>query len=109
MKRASAVTLSALILAVSGAVSSAVPPAHPAAAASAPAYLYKTTFVRAAPGKPLELIDLLKARMAFHDAAGDELALFSGAAGEGFGVAVGVVCAAGAGSVSGIRSERPRR
>ena len=35
-------------------------------------YLYKTTFIRAAPGKLLDLIDLLKERMAVHDAAGDK-------------------------------------
>ncbi|MCJ7680113.1 MAG: hypothetical protein MUP70_05255 [Candidatus Aminicenantes bacterium] len=35
-------------------------------------YLYKTTFVRAAPGKLLELIDLLKERMAWYDSVGDE-------------------------------------
>lgn len=34
-------------------------------------YLYKTTFIRAAPGKLLDLIDLLKERMPVHDAAGD--------------------------------------
>ncbi len=37
-----------------------------------PAYLYKTTFVRAAPGKLLDLIALHKGRMAGYDAAGDE-------------------------------------
>ena len=35
-------------------------------------YLYKTTFVRAAPGKLLELIDLLKERMDWYDSVGDE-------------------------------------
>jgi hypothetical protein len=35
-------------------------------------FLYKTTFIRAAPGKLLDLIDLLKDRMAVHDAAGDK-------------------------------------
>lgn len=35
-------------------------------------YLYKTTFIRAAPGKLLDLIDLLKDRMAGHDASGDK-------------------------------------
>ena len=35
-------------------------------------YLYKTTFVRAAPGKLLELIDLYKKQMPAYDAAGDE-------------------------------------
>ena len=37
-----------------------------------PTYLYKTTFVRAAPGKLLELIDLYKSRMAVYQAMGDE-------------------------------------
>lgn len=36
-----------------------------------PAYLYKTTFVRAAPGKLLDLIALYKSRMAVDDASGD--------------------------------------
>jgi hypothetical protein len=35
-------------------------------------YLYKTTFIRAAPGKLLDLIDLLKGWMVVHDKAGDE-------------------------------------
>jgi len=39
---------------------------------SGPTYLYKTTFVRAAPGKLLDLIALYKSRMAVADAAGDE-------------------------------------
>jgi hypothetical protein len=39
-------------------------------------YLYKTSFVRAAPGKLLELIDLVKSRMAAMDAAGDERPLW---------------------------------
>ena len=37
-----------------------------------PTYLYKTTFVRAAPGKLLDLIALYKERMAADDASGDE-------------------------------------
>jgi hypothetical protein len=37
-----------------------------------PAYLYKTTFVRAAPGKLLDLIALYKERMATYDSSGDE-------------------------------------
>ena len=36
-----------------------------------PAYLYKTTFVRAAPGRLLDLIELYKGRMAVIEAAGD--------------------------------------
>jgi len=38
----------------------------------APTYLYKTTFVRAAPGKLLELVALYKSQMAVEEAAGDE-------------------------------------
>ena len=34
-------------------------------------YLYRATFVRAAPGKLLELIDLFKERMPVYDASGD--------------------------------------
>jgi len=36
-----------------------------------PVYLYRTTFVRAAPGKLLDLIALYKIRMAVDDASGD--------------------------------------
>jgi len=39
-------------------------------------YLYKTTFVRAAPGKLLDLIALYKSRMAVDDASGDERPLW---------------------------------
>ena len=41
-------------------------------ASSGPIYLYKATFVRAAPGKLLDLIALYKARMTVIDASGDE-------------------------------------
>jgi hypothetical protein len=41
-----------------------------------PAYLYKTTFVRAAPGKLLDLVALYKSRMAVDEAAGDERPLW---------------------------------
>jgi len=41
-----------------------------------PTYLYKTTFVRAAPGKLLDLIALYKSQMAVDDAAGDERPLW---------------------------------
>ena len=51
-----------------------VPAAGPQS--SGPAFLYKTTFVRAAPGKLLELIDLYKGRLAVFDAAGDERPLW---------------------------------
>lgn len=43
---------------------------------SEPTYLYKTTFVRAAPGKLLDLIALTKSRMADMDASGDERPLW---------------------------------
>jgi len=36
-------------------------------------YLYKATFIRAAPGKLLDLIELLKGRMSVYDAWGDKL------------------------------------
>jgi hypothetical protein len=36
-----------------------------------PTYLYKTTFVRAAPGRLLDLIALYKERMVVHDSSGD--------------------------------------
>lgn len=39
---------------------------------SEPSYLYKTSFVRAAPGKLLDLIDLYKGRLAAYGASGDE-------------------------------------
>ena len=42
------------------------------APSSEPTYLYKTTFVRAAPGKLLDLIALYKERMAAYDTSGDE-------------------------------------
>jgi hypothetical protein len=45
-------------------------------ASAPPSYLYKTSFVRAAPGKLMELIDLLKSRMPVHEAAGDERPLW---------------------------------
>jgi len=41
-----------------------------------PTYLYKTTFVRAAPGRLMDLIALYKSRMAFYDASGDERPLW---------------------------------
>jgi len=43
---------------------------------AAPNYLYKTTFVRAAQGKLLDLIALYKGRMAVIEAAGDERPLW---------------------------------
>ncbi|MCX6561605.1 MAG: hypothetical protein NTZ26_13955 [Candidatus Aminicenantes bacterium] len=65
------VCLLALGAALPVAVRAADGPAEPA-----PAYLYKTTFLRAAPGKLLDLIALLKGRMAVLDAAGDERPLW---------------------------------
>ena len=35
-------------------------------------YLYKTTFIRAAPGKLLDLIDLFKEQMLVYDNSGDK-------------------------------------
>jgi len=49
--------------------------AAPAPAAEQ-AYLYKATFVRAAPGKLIELIDLYKNRMPVYDAGSDERPLW---------------------------------
>jgi hypothetical protein len=43
---------------------------------SEPAYLYKTTFVRAAPGRLLDLVALYKSHLALDDAAGDERPLW---------------------------------
>ncbi len=54
------------VVAVSGIVLAAEETAPPK-----PVYLYKTTFVRAAPGKLLDLIALYKARLAVIEAAGD--------------------------------------
>jgi hypothetical protein len=76
MKRASRNILAVLIL-LSAVLLSFAPPAPAQDRPSAPpSYLYKTSFVRAAPGKLLELIDLLKSRMPVHDAAGDERPLW---------------------------------
>ena len=47
----------------------------PATRAAEPTYLYKTKLVQAAPGKLLEVIDLLKASQAKFKDAGDELPL----------------------------------
>ena len=50
--------------------------AAPAPQPTGPTYLYKTTFVRAAQGRLLDLIALYKDRMAVMDAAGDERPLW---------------------------------
>ena len=54
----------------------AKPAASVAPAADEPSYLYKTTFVRAAPGKLLDLIALYRSRAAVDAAAGDERPLW---------------------------------
>lgn len=59
-----------------GALFSYAPVWGQAAESAAPTYLYKTTFVRAAPGKLLDLIALHKDRMALIDSAGDERPLW---------------------------------
>jgi hypothetical protein len=56
---------------VSMAASAAAAPISPE-----PTYLYKATFVRAAPGKILELIDLYKSRLPVIEASGDERPLW---------------------------------
>lgn len=63
----------ALVLAAPAllALLSVVPPAAGEPPSSKPAFLYKTTFVRAAPGKLLDLIALYKSRMAVDEASGD--------------------------------------
>jgi hypothetical protein len=63
-----AVAFQAVLLPTAGAVDGPQSPE--------PAYLYKTTFVRAAPGKLLDLIALYKSQMAAHDASGDERPLW---------------------------------
>lgn len=61
----------ALLLALSApALSSDEPKPAP------PTYLYKTTFVRAAPGRLLDLISLYKSRLAFFETSGDERPLW---------------------------------
>ncbi len=76
MKSVAVKTAFALVLILSGTFLFCLPPEGQERPASPPSYLYKTTFLRAAPGKLLDLIDLLKARMAFYDAAGDERPLW---------------------------------
>jgi hypothetical protein len=57
-------------LALSAVMFAAVPPAGETPSTK-PVYLYKTTFVRAAPGKLLDLIALYKERVAVIEASGD--------------------------------------
>ena len=65
-----------LIVPVSLAILAAAAPQDEALRSPGTSYLYKTTFVRAAPGKLLDLIALTKSRMAACDAAGDERPLW---------------------------------
>jgi hypothetical protein len=62
--------------AVFGALSCLAASAGAVPLSAEPAYLYKATFVRAAPGRLLDLIALNKGRMAVVDAAGDERPLW---------------------------------
>ena len=47
------------------------PSVFPSAAKEPQTYLYRATFIRAAPGKLLDLIDLFKDRMSVYDSSGD--------------------------------------
>lgn len=49
-----------------------IPSATPEPLSSEQIYLYRATFVRAAPGKLLDLIDLFKNRMAVYESSGDK-------------------------------------
>ena len=69
-------SLTIILAAQLGALSGFVVPTEAAPLSGEPAYLYKTTFVRAAPGKLLDLIALFKTRMAVLDAAGDQRPLW---------------------------------
>jgi hypothetical protein len=62
----------AILALLSGAAVSAAKTSQPAERT----YLYKTTFVRAAPGRLLDLIALYKSRMAVMDESGDERPLW---------------------------------
>ena len=66
----------ASFLALAAAASPGAAPAAGAPAPAEPSYLYKATFVRAAPGKILELIDLYKSRWPVVEASGDERPLW---------------------------------
>jgi len=61
-----------LIMLLFAALISFVGPGAGKGLSSEQAYLYKTTFIRAAPGKLLDLIALFKARMKAYDSSGDE-------------------------------------
>lgn len=71
MKRIPAVISALFLAAVWGGTHVSAAPA-----AEAPSFLYKTTFVRAAPGRLPDLIMLLKSRFSAIEAAGDERPLW---------------------------------
>ena len=68
--------LTALAVTALLALSAAAVPEAGGPAPAEPSYLYKATFVRAAPGKILELIDLYKSGLPVLDASGDERPLW---------------------------------
>ena len=72
MKKIMPWIIPALLIGLVGPLAATPAPAAP----TGPAFLYKTTFVRAAPGRLLDLIALFKDRMAVLDAAGDERPLW---------------------------------
>lgn len=76
MKKLLKIASMVLLLSALVALWSNAGPASEAAPSQTPADLYKTTFVRAAPGKLLDLIALYKDRMVVVDAAGDERPLW---------------------------------
>jgi hypothetical protein len=61
-----------LVLLILPALFSASAQAAGGSSSAEPSFLYKTTFVRAAPGKLLDLIALYKERMTVFDGSGDE-------------------------------------
>jgi len=76
MKKSPRTVMLAFGILALGALSPKVEASAPATPPAGPSYLYKTTFVRAAPGRLLDLIALYKDRMAVLDAAGDERPLW---------------------------------
>lgn len=76
MKTRSTKTAATLAVPVFLAILAAAAPQDDALRSPETTYLYKTTFVRAAPGKLLDLIALYKDQMAAYDAAGDERPLW---------------------------------
>jgi hypothetical protein len=59
------------LIAFAGLASAAAPQTSGAPGGTMPAYLYKTTFIRAAPGKLLDLIELYRDRMGVIETGGD--------------------------------------